>query len=116
MERYHEKLKRIIDVYVKDVYLKTKDFPREEIYGLTSQLRRATLSVMLNYVEGYARGVSDKSKVYQNFMEISFGSLKESKYILYLALYLKYLNHEDYKLIIAEADEIGAMLYKIIKK
>lgn len=85
MEGYHEKLKRIIDEYVKEVYLITKNFPKEEIYGLTSQLRRATLSVMLNYVEGYARRKGAGCKVYQNFLEISFGSLKESKYLLYLS-------------------------------
>ena len=116
METYHEKLKIIIDQYVKSVYVQTKSFPKEEIYGLTSQLRRATLSIMLNYVEGYARKKGEKCKVYQNFLEISYGSLKETKYLLYLSQYLCYLEDKEYRTMIKLADEIGAMLYSIIRK
>ena len=55
LETYHEKLKRQMDEYVHLVYRLTRKFPKEEVYGVTSQLRRASLSVILNYVEGYAR-------------------------------------------------------------
>jgi len=79
-ETYHEKLKVKMDTYVHQVYKITKGFPKDELYGATSQLRRAALSVILNYVEGYARG---KNKVHKNFLEISYGSLKESKYLLH---------------------------------
>lgn len=54
-ERYHEKLKRIMDEYAHLVYKVTKNFPKEELFGITSQLRRSVLSVILNYIEGYAR-------------------------------------------------------------
>ncbi|PJB19449.1 four helix bundle protein, partial [Candidatus Falkowbacteria bacterium CG_4_9_14_3_um_filter_36_9] len=58
----------------------TRSFPKDELYGITSQLRRAALSVILNYIEGYAR---KRDKVYKNFLEISYGSLKEAKYLLH---------------------------------
>ena len=45
-----------MDEFVHFVYNITRKFPKEELYGITSQLRRASLSVILNYIEGYARG------------------------------------------------------------
>ncbi len=93
-ETYHEKLKRQMDEFVHLAYRVTKTFPKEEIYGVTSQLRRATLSVVLNYIEGYARG---KEKVHKNFLEISYGSLKESKYLIQFSNVEKYINEKDCK-------------------
>lgn len=55
MEKFHDALKRKIDEFVHLVYRLTKEFPKSELYGATSQLRRAALSVALNYIEGYAR-------------------------------------------------------------
>jgi len=52
---YHKRLKQLMDQYVHEVYDCSKDFPRDEIFGLTSQLKRSALSVILNYIEGYAR-------------------------------------------------------------
>jgi len=115
METYHEKLKVKMDKYAHEVYRVTKIFPREEIYGITSQLRRASLSVILNYIEGFARRRRDNCKVYKNFLEIGYGSLKESKYLLYFSFTEKYLSENEYKKLIESADEIGAMLYKTIK-
>lgn len=111
-EIYHDKLKRIMDEYVHLIYLQSSKFPRDEIYGVTSQIRRASLSVILNYIEGYARF---RNKVYINFLEISYGSLQESKYLLEFCLKENYLNQEDYKASIKLADEIGAMLWKTIE-
>ena len=113
-EAYHDKLKRMMDEYVHLVYKATKNFPKEELYGVISQLRRAALSVILNYVEGYAR--SNKSGVYKNFLEISYGSLKESKYLLTFSLDEEYLFKEDYDKATKLAEEIGAMLWGIMKK
>ena len=112
-ETYHETLKKEMDKYVHLVYALTKSFPREELYGVTSQLRRASLSVILNYIEGYARG---REKVHKNFLEISYGSLKESKYLLHFSLMEKYILKEDYKKAIKSAENIGAMLWGIISK
>src|SRR4030042_2524144 len=52
---FHERLKKLMDQYAFEIYEITKKFPKDEIYSLTSQLRRAGLSVILNYIEGYAR-------------------------------------------------------------
>lgn len=68
MSQFHEELKSKMDEYAHLVYKVTKSFPREELYGIISQLRRSSLSVVLNYVEGYARG---RDKVHRNFLEIS---------------------------------------------
>ena len=112
-ETYHEKLKRQMDEYVHLVYSLTRKFPKEELYGVTSQVRRASLSVILNYIEGYARG---KNKVHKNFLEISYGSLKESKYLLHFSLVEKFLSKEDYEKVVKFADDIGAMLWSILRK
>ena len=112
METFQGELKRKMDEYAHLVYKITKNFPKEELYGVTSQLRRATLSIILNYIEGFAR---QKRAVKQNFWEISYGSLKESKYLLHFALVEKYLNQKDYKKAIKLAEEIGAMLWRSIK-
>lgn len=65
-EQYHQKWKRLMDEYAHLVYRLTKTFPKEELYGITSQLRRAVLSVVLNYIEGYARR---RDRVYTNFFK-----------------------------------------------
>lgn len=111
-ETFHEKLKAKIDEYVHFIYKITRSFPKEELYGVTSQIRRAALSIILNYIEGFARR---RPKVYLNFLETSYGSLKESKYLLHFSLKEKYLSEADYKKGIEMAEEIGAMLWKTIK-
>ena len=108
---YFENLKLKMDKYAHDVYRRTKNFPKEEIYGIVSQLRRSALSVVLNYIEGFAR---QKKAVKKNFWEISYGSLKESKYLLNFSLKESYLSEKEYKEIIKIAEEIGAMLWRAI--
>jgi len=71
----------------------------------------ASLSIILNYIEGYAR---KKPLVHLNFMEISYGSLKESKYLLYFSKQEDFINQDEYDKGIKIADEIGAMLWKEI--
>ncbi|MFA4890110.1 MAG: four helix bundle protein [Candidatus Paceibacterota bacterium] len=113
METFHQQLKNKIDKYVHLVYRLTKKFPRDEIYGSVSQLRRAALSVALNYIEGYAR---NRQKVHKNFLEIAYGSLQESKYLLEFALKEDYISKDDYNEVNKFADEIGAMLWGTISK
>lgn len=68
-----------MDEYAHFIYGIARNFPKSEIYGITSQMQRSSLSVILNYIEGYAR---NKKLVKLNFWEMSYGSLKESKYLL----------------------------------
>lgn len=111
---YLKKLKIKMDRYAHLVYKIAKNIPKEEIFGLTAQLKRASLSVPLNYIEGYARALGGGDKVYKNFLKISYGSLKESKYILVFSLEEGFIARADYEEAAALADEIGAMLYKIM--
>lgn len=76
---FHELLKLKMKTYVHLVYKISKGFPREELSGVTSQLRRAAMSVVLNYVEGFAR---QRTASLMSFLEMSYGSLKESIFSL----------------------------------
>ena len=77
MTKFQKKLKEKMHEYVRFVYRVTRLFPREELYGLTSQVRRAAVSIMLNYIEGYARR---KLLVQLIFFETSYGSLQAVHY------------------------------------
>lgn len=110
---FYDDLKIKMHLYVKLVYKVTKSFPRDELYGVTSQLRRAALSVILNFTEGYARRRGEKCKVFKNFVEISYGSLKESKYLIYFSYTENYISEQNYKELIAKAEEIGRMLWSV---
>lgn len=111
--KFHSDLRRMMDDFVKTVYSETKSFPREEVYGLTSQLRRSSLSVILNYIEGYAR---HRKLVLKNFLEISYGSLKEAEYLIYFSHDQKYLQTDSYNKLKDLSNKIGAMLYGAINK
>jgi len=76
------------------VYSKTRFFPREELYGITSQLRRAVVSVPTNIAEGASR---EHKKEYLNFLYIAKGSLAEIEYLLNLSERLGYLTAENYR-------------------
>jgi len=114
MTTYHERSNKIMDDYVYLVYRVTKSFPKDEMFGVVSQLRRASLSVVLNYIEGFARRSGKDCKTYKNFMRISYGSLKESRYLIHFSLREDYLPKDDFHKLDNLNNEIGAMLYKII--
>ena len=78
---------------VTSIYLMTQSFPKEEMFGLVSQLRRASVSVPSNIAEGYARG-TDKEKLH--FLRISSGSMSEVETQLMLSLNLGYIDLEKY--------------------
>ena len=94
------------------VYLETKTFPKEEIYGITSQLRRAVLSVPTNIVEGCGR--QGKNELRQ-FINIALGSLSETEYLLDFSLRLKYLTVEEHKRLQDLRQEVGNLLWKFYK-
>lgn len=110
---FHQRLHSLMDSYVHSVYLVTKTFPKEELFGVTSQLRRSSLSVILNYIEGYARGSVLSNR---NFLKISYGSLQESKYLIEFSFKEGFLDDTDFKKLSVLAEEIGAMLYATIRK
>ena len=99
------------DGLARNCYKLTEKFPREELYVVTSQLRRAILSVPANIVEGYAR---NRSKVFLNHLEIAYASLAEAKYFIYFSFTRNYINQREYKDIIQDADEISRMLWSSI--
>ena len=84
---------RQADEMAYQVYLITRKFPKEEIYGITSQLRRAALSIPTNIVEGYSR---KGDRELGRFLNVSLGSLAEVKYLIYFAHRLNYLSKEEY--------------------
>ena len=97
---------------VLKIYDITKEFPKDELFGLISQLRRAAVSIPSNIVEGKARG----SKVeYRRFLFIARGSLEEVKYQLLLAKDLHYIDKEVYRELDKATDEIGRLLGGLIK-
>ncbi len=94
------------------IYKITKSFPSEEKFGITSQIRRASLSVILNITEGYAR---KKGKEYKQFLRISYGSLQETKYLLSFCFEELLISEADHKISLDLANEIGAMLWKTME-
>lgn len=95
---------------VLDIYRITRGFPSDEKFGLTSQLRRAAVSVSANIVEGF-RKRTKKDKA--NYYNIAHGSLEEVKYYLLLAKDLKYLTivKKEWEI----ADEVSKMLMALQK-
>ena len=87
---------QLADNLVIEVYKATKSFPREEIYGLISQLRRAAVSVPTNIAEGASR---QHTKDYANFLYIARGSLVETEYLLCLSNKLGYLSDLSFGII-----------------
>ena len=93
--------------FTNKIYNLTNKFPKEELYGLTSQIRRATVSIMSNIAEGFDRR-SDKEL--SNFLSMARGSSSEVQNDLYIALDLKYISKEDFKIMYAEAKKIAKQI------
>jgi len=94
------------------VYSATKRFPREEIYGITSQLRRAASSVPANIVEGANRATK---KDYVHFLNLSWASLAEAQYFLHLSKRLGYLAGNEYEKLENLRRETASTLYGLVK-
>src|SRR3989338_5824493 len=110
-ENFHDKLKRLINEYILLGYGKSGAFPRHELYGMISQVQRALVSIMLNYVEGFAR---TRKKLILSFYETAYGSLQESGYIFYLSCRLKYISPAEYIELYNRKEEIAKMLWSTI--
>lgn len=102
---------KAIDLAVS-AYQETTDFPREELYGLTSQIRRAAASVAANIAEGYGR---ESAGAYVQFLRTAQGSLKEFETHIILAGRVEIIGQPDADQLLARSDEIGRMLRSLIR-
>ncbi len=98
---------------VTEVYSITRLFPKEELYGLISQIRRSAVSIPSNIAEGYGRySIND----YIRFLQISIGSLYEFQTQLEIGLNLGYLSKDIFEKVYEQSREIERMLSSLIKK
>ncbi len=103
---------RLADDLTVMIYGATRQFPREETYGLTSQIRRAAYSVPANIAEGASRkGKRD----YLHFLYIARGSLAEAQYFLHLAARLGYLDEANHEQLSDQARSAFACLHGLIR-
>lgn len=109
MSRDHRKLTafQLADGLVTDIYGATRRFPREEIFGLTSQMRRSSVSVAANIVEGAARSTE---RDYARFLDMAVGSLRELGYYIGLAHRLGCLTAADAASLSDQYEETGRVL------
>jgi|SRR2546422_2496678 len=98
--------------FALDVYRATQKFPREEMYGLTAQLRRAAVAIAANIAEGGAR---QSRKEFLRFCYIARGSASESDYLLLVSRDLGILSATEFGKLNPEAGSIGRMLTTLIK-
>ena len=113
--RPHQKLdlwRRAIDFVVR-IYRVTDHFPKEEKFGLTSQVRRAAVSVAANIAEGAAR---TSLKEFMQFLSHSQGSASEVDTELLIASRLGYLSEKDYEDLVRDIDDIRSNDYKAVTK
>lgn len=98
---------------VIEVYKITESFPKDEIFGLTSQLKRASVSIPTNIAEGCGRG-SDAD--FKRFIQIAFASASEVEYLIFLSFELSYIEEANYKKLNEQIIEIKRMLAGLIYK
>ena len=102
----------LADQFALKVYESTRDFPREEQFGLTSQLRRAAVSVPSNIVEGCARATNAD---FVRFLDIAYGSSSEANYQVSLAVRLGFLTEEQHSELRSLGDETAKVLAGLIR-
>ena len=103
---------QIADQLAQEVYKTTLQFPKEEIYGLTSQIRRASISIPLNIIEGYSRNNKNE---FRQFLRIALGSLAETGYLLEFSFIQKYLSLEEFDQLRKLKNRCGSLLWKLFK-
>ena len=98
---------------VEVVYTTTRSFPRGEMFGLTSQMRRAASSVPANIAEGYGRGTR---AAYVSFLRIARGSLKELETHIEISARVGLIDKEVLTLLLGRSDELSRLLHGLISK
>ena len=97
---------------VKNVYSRTSKFPMNETHGITSQIRRAAVSVPANICEGCARG---SPREFRHFLRISFASLMELETLLILASEIKYLSKDDFDNLHSQIKLVTVQISRLIQ-
>ena len=100
-------------IFNKEIYIKTKDFPVEERFGITSQIRRASVSIATNIAEGCGRN-SDKE--YSRFLNIAYASACEVECLLIISNDLEFIDQQTLSSLQKELNEIKKMLFAFAKK
>lgn len=95
-----------------EIYQLTNKFPKSELYGLTSQLKRAVISVPANIVEGFVR---KGTKEFIQFLYISLSSLAETEYYIKFAAKLRYISEEEKLEVLEKIIEVSKMIRGLIK-
>jgi len=99
--------------FIEEIYKATKKFPSEELYGLSNQLKRASISVALNISEGSA---NESDKEFNRFLSISLGSVYEVMCGIEIAVRLNYYTQRESENLFNRADELAAMITNFKKK
>jgi len=100
-------------ILVKNVYKETQNFPKEEIYGLTSQMRRAAISTPSNIAEGHIR---QHRPEFKQFLSIALGSLAELETQIIISRELDYIPAETSERLVGQVNSLGKMIRSLIKK
>jgi four helix bundle protein len=96
----------------EDVYKLTRGFPRDEMYGMTSQIRRSSASIAANIAEGYGR---ENRGSFVQYLRIAQGSLKETETHLLLSERVGLLKRKQIESLLEQSDELGRMLRSLIR-
>ncbi|HXA01888.1 MAG TPA: four helix bundle protein [Cytophagaceae bacterium] len=96
-----------------EIYRVSVNFPKSEVYGLVSQIRRSAYSIPSNIAEGCGKRTQNDLA---NFLQIALGSTNETEYFILLAKDLTYLKEDSYLELTDKVNEIKAMLINLIKK
>ena len=98
---------------VKDVYKETKNYPKEEMYGLTNQIRRAAISIPSNIAEGHIR---QHRAEFRQFLSVALGSLAELETQIIISRELEYMSGEISQKLVGQVNLLGKMIRSLTKK
>ena len=98
---------------ITKIYISTNNFPTEEAFGLTSQIRRSSISIPSNIAEGFGR---ESNRDFLRFLNISIGSLFEMQTQLEIAKNISYLNEDEFNNLYEDSREVERMLVSFINK